>query len=76
MPVKNRITSDSIVDLIFNLTWRSKNATHTDGYQATKVNIWRDILPPRLLDALLDKELGDRLQLPIKNGEGVETNQD
>jgi SAM-dependent methyltransferase/FKBP-type peptidyl-prolyl cis-trans isomerase 2 len=71
MPGKSRITSDSIVDLIFHLTWRSKNATHTDGYQATKVNIWRDILPPRLLDALLDKELGDRLQLPIKNGEGV-----
>ena len=57
----NRITSESVVDLILHLKWKSNNAIHTDGYQTSKVNIWRDILPPKLLDALLDKELGERL---------------
>jgi FKBP-type peptidyl-prolyl cis-trans isomerase 2 len=68
----NRITPNSIVDLIFHLKWKSRDATHTDGYQASKVNIWRDFLPPELLNALLEKELGERLQLPLKDGDGVE----
>jgi FKBP-type peptidyl-prolyl cis-trans isomerase 2 len=68
----NRITPNSIVDLIFHLKWKSRDAIHTDGYQASKVNIWRDFLPPKLLNALLQKELGERLQLPLKDGDGVE----
>ena len=72
----NRVTSESVVDLIFHLKWKSSNAIHTDGYQASQVNIWRDILPPKLLDALLDRELGERLQMPIKDGDGVEAFKD
>jgi SAM-dependent methyltransferase/FKBP-type peptidyl-prolyl cis-trans isomerase 2 len=72
MSENNRITSESVVDLILQLKWKSGNAIHTDGYQASRVNIWRDILPPRLLDAMLGKELGERLQLPLQDGEGVE----
>ena len=68
----NRITSESVVDLILHLKWKSNNAIHTDGYQANNISIWRDILPPRLLDELLDKALGERLQLPLKDGDGVE----
>ena len=64
----NRITSESIVDLVFHLKWRSRYAIHTDGYQASQVNIWRDFLPPALLEALMNRELGERLQLPY-NGE-------
>jgi FKBP-type peptidyl-prolyl cis-trans isomerase 2 len=66
-----RISSDSLVDLIFHLRWKSKSAIHTDGYQASKVNIWRDVLPPKLLEALLNREIGERLQLSLKNGDGV-----
>ncbi len=68
----NRVTSESIVDLIFHLKWKGSNAVHTDGYQASQVNIWRDFLPPALLDALMDRELGERLQLPLKDGNSVE----
>ncbi|MEJ2726893.1 MAG: methyltransferase domain-containing protein [Deltaproteobacteria bacterium] len=68
----NQVTSESIVDLIFHLKWESSSVIHTDGYQASKVNIWRDILPPQLLDALLNRELGERLQLQLKDGDGVE----
>ena len=68
----NRVTSESIVDLIFHLKWKSSSAVHTDGYQASQVNIWRDFLPPALLDTLMDRELGERLQLPLKDGNSVE----
>jgi SAM-dependent methyltransferase/FKBP-type peptidyl-prolyl cis-trans isomerase 2 len=66
-----RIDSDSIVDLIFFLKWRSNVANHTDGYQASRVNIWRDLLPPVLLDAMKDKEVGERLQVQFKKGDIV-----
>jgi FKBP-type peptidyl-prolyl cis-trans isomerase 2 len=66
-----RIDSDSIVDLIFFLKWKSSVANHTDGYQASRVNIWRDLLPPVLLDAMKDKEVGERLQVQFKKGDIV-----
>ena len=63
----SRIDSDSIVDLIFYLKWKSGDASHTEGYQASRVNIWRDLLPPALVDALMGKEAGEGLQLPLKS---------
>ena len=47
-----RIDSDSIVDMIFHLKWKSDAAIHTEGYQASRINIWRDYIPPFLLDAI------------------------
>ncbi len=71
MGKSNQITSDSMVDLIFNLKWKSGDASHTDCYQASQVNIWRDSLPPVMLDVLMNKEAGEQLQVPIKNKEAV-----
>jgi len=68
----NRVTSESIVDLIFHLRWKSDHAIHTDGYQASQVNIWRDLLPPALVEALMNREMGERLQLPLKDENGIE----
>jgi hypothetical protein len=31
-----------MVDIIFHLKWKSEFARHTDGYQASRINIWRD----------------------------------
>jgi len=67
----NRITPESIVDLIFHLKWKSRYAIHSDGLQAGQVNIWRDFLPPALVETLLNRELGERLQLPLKDGSDV-----
>ena len=66
----NRITSDSVVDLIFHLKWKSNVAVHTDGYQASRVNIWRDLLPPMLMDALMNED-GERLQVPLEAGVAI-----
>jgi len=71
MGKSNQITSDSMVDLIFNLKWKSGDASHTDCYQASQVNIWRDFLPPVMLDVLMNQEAGEQLQVPIENKEAV-----
>jgi len=71
MKPENRITSDSVVDLIFHLKWKSGDAVHTDGYQASRVNIWRDRLPPSLLEALMGKAAGERFQVSLEDGEAI-----
>jgi SAM-dependent methyltransferase len=53
---------DSLVDLVFHLKWDSHDATHTDVYHASQVNIWRDILPPSVLEEIMGKQPGDCIQ--------------
>lgn len=63
------INSNSIVDLVLQLRWKSKFAHHTDCYQASRVNIWRDILPPVLLESLQNRQSGERIEIRPKSGE-------
>jgi FKBP-type peptidyl-prolyl cis-trans isomerase 2 len=65
------IDSNSIVDLIFQIRWKSNFAYHTDCYQASRVNIWRDVLPEVLLQSLQDKESGERIELNVQAGSVV-----
>jgi len=70
MKVESRqIDTDSIVDVFFHLKWKSNDAIHADGYQASRINIWRDVLPPPLLDKLKEKQTGERLEIRLKVGE-------
>ena len=62
-----RIDSDSIVDMVFHLKWKSDAAIHTEGYQASRIKIWRDYNPPFLLDAMRGKQAGDRLEVRFKS---------
>ena len=71
MLVENRINAESVVDLIFHLKWKSHSATHTDALQASRINIWRDVLPSALLDKLMSREAGERLDVRLTNGDGV-----
>jgi len=64
-----RIDSDSIVDMIFHLKWKSESAIHTDGYQASRINIWRDFFPPSLIDEIRDRQAGDRIEVNLKAGD-------
>ena len=57
------------MDLIFHLKWKSEFATHTDGYQASQVNIWRDFFPPNLLDKIKDRQAGERVEVHLKAGD-------
>ena len=70
MKVKSRyIDTDTIVDVVFHLKWKSDDANHSDGYQASRINIWRDYLPPSLLDEMKGKQTGERLEIHLKAGE-------
>ena len=64
-----RIDSDSIVDMIFHLKWKCEFALHTDGYQASRINIWRDFFPPQFLDKIMDRQAGERIELHLKDGD-------
>jgi len=67
------ISSQSIVDLILHLKWKSGDAVHTDSLQASGVNIWRDVIPPKLMEALNDREAGEQLKVSLSEGEAVES---
>ena len=64
-----QVDSDSIVDMVFHLKWKSDAASHTDGYQASRINIWRDVLPPELFDKLRNRQAGDRIKIEFKAGD-------
>jgi SAM-dependent methyltransferase/FKBP-type peptidyl-prolyl cis-trans isomerase 2 len=67
----NTINSDSVVDLFFQLKWNSPKAIHTDCFQANNVNMWRDILPPALLEGLKGRSSGESLDLIFASGKAV-----
>ena len=54
---------------MFHLKWKSGYASHTDCYQASNVNIWRDHFPTALLDSIMKKSPGDRIELSFEQGE-------
>jgi len=65
----NIIDSDSKVDMLFQLKWKSNQATHTDCYQATQANIWRDLFPEALSERLLGAQAGDNIILAFSGGQ-------
>lgn len=68
MAETRQITPDCLADLIFHLKWKSDVADHTDCYHARKVNIWRDLIPSELMSNIINKTVGDRIELSANNG--------
>jgi hypothetical protein len=66
-----RIEADSIVDMVFHLKWKSDAAIHTDGYQASRINVWRDYLPPFLLNKMSGSQAGERIEVRPNVGDVV-----
>jgi SAM-dependent methyltransferase len=50
-----RTSSRAMARMRLALQWESAFAKHTDCYVATKLNLWRDVFPPELEHALMDK---------------------
>jgi FKBP-type peptidyl-prolyl cis-trans isomerase 2/SAM-dependent methyltransferase len=67
----NSINEDSLVDLYFQLRWKSQQAIHTDCYQASRVNVWRDILPPTVKEELMGLQPGDNIERNLPSGSAV-----
>jgi SAM-dependent methyltransferase/FKBP-type peptidyl-prolyl cis-trans isomerase 2 len=57
--------------VVFHLKWKSDNGIHTDGYQASRINIWRDFLPPLLLDGLKGRQAGERIEVRLNADEAL-----
>ena len=64
-----RVDSNSTVDMVFHLKWKSDTASHTDAYQASRINIWRDYFPDFLLEKLQGKQAGESFEIHINSDE-------
>ena len=67
----NRIDTDSKVDLLFQLKWKSGTVTHTDCLQANQANMWRDVFPADLKERLMGRQGGDDIVLTFDSGQAV-----
>ncbi len=67
----NTIDTDSKVDLLFQLKWKSDHVVHTDCYHASQANIWRDIFPADLKQRLMGSQAGDDIVQTLNGGEAV-----
>lgn len=56
------ILEDQLVDFVFTMKWKSRFAAHTEWYLASRVNMWRDILPAPLWEDLKWKQTGDEVE--------------
>ena len=62
-----RIDYDSIVDMVFHLKWKSDEVLHTDAYQASRINFWRDYFPPFLLENLRGRQAGESFEIRLNS---------
>jgi len=68
-----RTTSRDFAAIEFNLAWQSEHAQHTDIYYANQLNLWRDYLPPELLEAVADKPVGHSQPVTFAAGQLVDS---
>jgi FKBP-type peptidyl-prolyl cis-trans isomerase 2 len=59
----------SLADIEFQLRSKSYHGNHTDCLFARRVNLWRDIFPKPLSDELMNRSVGDIVEVAFKPGE-------
>jgi FKBP-type peptidyl-prolyl cis-trans isomerase 2 len=65
----SKISQDSIATLQFELNWLSDIARHKEVILAEPVNLWRDLLPEPLAQALKGRKAGDELFFSFPPGQ-------
>lgn len=55
-------------DIHFQMKWNSREAIHTEEYEANNVNFWRDCLPKELYDKLGSKSVGKTVEVDFNPG--------
>jgi SAM-dependent methyltransferase len=63
------ITQDSIVTILFELSWESAHAAHVERYHAAHVSFTRDILPLGLKSRMRGLGIGDSVELAMDPSE-------
>ena len=61
-----KISDDSLASIEFNVSYKHNGIQHTDAYYGHRVNLWRDILPPRLIEEIRSKRSEDQVLLDVK----------
>jgi SAM-dependent methyltransferase len=61
-----KISKDFLASIEFNVSYRHNGIQHTDCYYGQRINLWRDILPPQLLEEIHGKQTGDEVVLDVK----------
>lgn len=69
--MKKKISEDVLASIEFSASYQHNGIAHTDGYYGQRINLWRDILPPLLLEELSGKQTGDQVVLNVKPGTWV-----
>ncbi|WP_394699817.1 methyltransferase domain-containing protein [uncultured Pseudodesulfovibrio sp.] len=64
-----RFGNNSLAIMELALDWRDGTRTFTDRIVARRMNVWRDIFPPRLRDLLEGKAEGETVRLDYAPGE-------
>ena len=66
-----RVNQDSFVRLEFDIRWESETAEHRELFLARRSNVWRDIFPPGLEEAILGSRPGDTVSRSYEPGQAV-----
>ena len=63
-----KISDDVLASIEFSVSYQHNGIQHSDGYYGQRVNIWRDILPPPVVEELYGKQSSDQVILEAKPG--------
>ena len=63
------IDINSIADIVFQLKWESRSASHKECYAARNVNLWRDWLPDNVRQAIMGKHAWEQAHVDFSPGE-------
>ena len=66
-----KISEDVLASIEFKVSYEHNGIQHFDCYYGQRINLWRDILPPELLEEIRGKQTGDRVVLDVKPGTWV-----
>ncbi len=67
----NRLDNESLAEICFEVLWESSEALHREHFLAPRVNMWRDIFPRGMKDALLGLEKGQEIEMEFGPGDAL-----
>jgi SAM-dependent methyltransferase len=66
-----KISEDALASMEFSVSYQHNGIEHTDCYYGHRINLWRDILPPQLLEEIHGKQTGEQVVLDVQPGTWV-----
>ena len=65
----DKTDKNNLADIEFELRWKSAHGAHTETYFAQRVNAWRDFFVQPVIDALMNRSVGETVELTFKAGD-------